>query len=220
MNEKTTVLVADSSRVVVWCGRDLTFRAAKPRDTHNPRTLRLTDIGTIDMSAAIFGAIAIATLGIAAAVKGLPAYVISALGAACAFATLEAADTVIPYPCLAGPHAAVVAILFAAPAKGLYDTAFAVLGGHIVAAGIAILQLKLLPPSAAFLTKTIVVTLAVGAQKALGTVHPPACAIAFVWATSGQDDPMKLVGPLIGCTILIVVQQAFIALTASKPKKA
>eukprot|EP01079_Euglenida_sp_SAG-EU17-18_P000939 gene939-2584_t len=115
------------------------------------------------MAVLIFGAIAVATLAIAVACKGrVPAFVTSALGAACAFSALEAADTVSPYPCLAGPHAAVVAILFASPAKGPVDTAVAVLGGHIVAAGIAILQLRFLPASAALLAKTLVVALAVG----------------------------------------------------------
>ena len=136
---------------------------------------------------------------------------------------LEAADTVVPYPIVAPPHAAVVAILFAAPAKGATDTAKAVLGGHVAAMAMAILQLKVLPmvPAAAFAAKTVIVALAVGAQKAAGAVHPPAIGIAFIWATTGQDDPMKAVGPLIGCTVLIAVQQLWNELTASnKPKAA
>ena len=43
--------------------------------------------------------------------KGLPDAVKSFLGAAAAFAALEAADEFIPYPIVAGPHAAVAAIL-------------------------------------------------------------------------------------------------------------
>ena len=117
-----------------------------------------------------------------------------------------------------GRHAAVTAILFGAPAKGLQDTAIGVLGGHVIAAVLAVLQLKMIPEVAQFASKTLIVAVAVGAQKACGAVHPPAVAIAFVWATSGQTDPMKLVGPLIGCTILIAVQQVWVALTSVKAK--
>lgn len=156
-------------------------------------------------------------VGIATKSSSLPAYVGSALGAAFAFSVLELAAGSIPYPILAGPHAAVAAILFAAPAKGMKDTAVAVLGGHLVAMGIALLQVKYLPAQAAFAAKTIVVMLAVGAQKALGAVHPPAVAVAFIWATSGQDDPLKVVGPLIGCAILVVCQQVWLKLTVPTP---
>ena len=137
--------------------------------------------------------------------------------AAAAFACLEAADSFIPYPIVSGPHAAVVAILFAMPAKPLQDTLIGVLGGHIVAAGMAVAQVKFLPAAAVPMAKTIIVALAVGAQKMTGAVHPPACGVAFVWATSGQDDPMKLAGRSSG-TILIVVQQAWNALTAGSGK--
>ena len=66
-------------------------------------------------------------------------------------------------------------------------------------------------------TFVFVVMLAVGAQKALGAVHPPAVAMAFIWATSGQDDPLKGVGPLIGCAILVVCQQVWLELTGPTP---
>ena len=61
--------------------------------------------------------------------------------------------------------------------------------------------------------------LAVGAQKAFGAVHPPAVGMAFVWATTGKTDIMGLVGPLIGCAVLIACQQAWITLMADAPKK-
>ena len=51
---------------------------------------------------------------------------------------------------------------------------------------IAVLQLMLLPEAAKWAARTAIVAAAVGAQKAAGTVHPPACGIAFVWVTSGQ----------------------------------
>lgn len=169
----------------------------------------------------MFAVIAASCLGLAAVGSALPAYVKSALGAAAAFAILEAADPLIPYPIVAGPHAAVAAILFAAPAAPLQKTAMSVLGGHVLAAGVAILQVKFLPPAAAVAMKTLVVCLAIGAQKAAGAVHPPAVGMAFVWATTGIDDPLKLVGPLIGCVILLVVQQIWLALTGDgKPKTA
>jgi CBS-domain-containing membrane protein len=119
---------------------------------------------------------------------------------------------------LTPPHAAVAAILFAAPPKPAGETAVAVLGGHLVAVALAILQVKFLPVQAAAVVKVLVVALAVGAQKATSTVHPPAVAMAFVWATSGNDDPLKAVGPLIGCTLLVVVQQLWLIVT--KPKTA
>ena len=172
------------------------------------------------MSAPMFGAIAAACAGLAVMVKDLPPYVTSALGAAFAFALLEAADEFIPYPIVAVPHAAVACILFAAPVKAAAETAQGVLGGHVAAAGVAVALLKVkLPAAAAFALKTIAVALAIGVQKALGTVHPPAIGIAFVWATSGQDDPMKLVGPLIGCCVLIAAQQGWLQLTVTEKKK-
>ena len=140
--------------------------------------------------------------------------------AAAAFAVLEASDAFIPYPIVSGPHAAVVSLLFATPVKPLQDTVIGVIGGHVVAAGMAVLQVKFLPAAAVPMAKTIVVALAVGAQKLSGAVHPPACGVAFVWATSGQDDPLKLIGPLIGCSIIIAVQQAWNAATSGKAKAA
>ena len=161
----------------------------------------------------MLAAVAAVAVGVAKYVKDLPAWATSALGAAAAFATLEVVDTFLEYPCVAGGHAAVAAILFATPAKDAYETAVAVLGGHAVAAGVALLQLAALPEQAVFATKTIVVAAAVGAQKYAGTVHPPACALAFVMATTGNNDPKSLIGPLLGCAILIAAQQAFIELT-------
>ena len=170
------------------------------------------------MSAPLFAAIAAGCIGVSVAVKGLPDAVKSCLGAAAAFAVLEAADTVIPYPVVAGPHAAVAAILFAAPAMPLQKAIMGVIGGHIVAMVVSIGQVMFLPEAAKWAAKTTIVAAAIGAQKAAGTVHPPACGIAFVWATSGQDDPMKAIGPLIGCCLLIAVKYTIVALTAGDGK--
>jgi CBS-domain-containing membrane protein len=127
----------------------------------------------------------------------------------------------VPYPIVAGPHAAVAAILFAGPAMPLPKKIMAVLGGHAVAMAVAIAQVKLLPEAAKWAAKTAIVAAAIGAQKAAGTVHPPACGIAFVWATSGQGDPTKAIGPLIGCAILIAVKQLMEEISGSnKPKSA
>ena len=172
-----------------------------------------------------FLAIAVAALAGGQLVKGLPDWVGNALGAAFAFSILEAvsASSIIPYPIVAGGHAAVTAILFATPPKTAIDTARAVLGGHVIAASMALALAHGLPEAAGFAIKTVIVTLAVGAQKAAGAVHPPACALAFMWATSAETSPYKLIGPLIGCSVLIVCQQAWVALgkeaKAEKAKK-
>lgn len=165
-----------------------------------------------------FGALAAACAGAGVFVKGVPPFVTAALGAAFAFSVLEVADQFIPYPIVAGGHAAVTAILFATPPKSATATATAVLGGHVIAAGVALAQTKLLPEAAAFAVKTLVVMLAVGAQKAADAVHPPACALAFAWATSKQTDPLALLGPLIGCAVLIGCQQAWVQMTAAPAK--
>ena len=55
------------------------------------------------MSTAIFVGIAVACVAVGAGVKTLPAWLKSALGAAAAFACLEAADPFIPYPTISGP---------------------------------------------------------------------------------------------------------------------
>ena len=159
-----------------------------------------------------------ALAGVATAGRGLPGYVVSALGSAFAFASLEVANHFIPYPIVAGGHAAITAILFASPAKGAPAATHVrgVLGGHVIAAGVAIGLAKALPEAAAFATKTVIVTLVIGAQSVAGALHPPACALAFVWATTKETDPMKLVGPLIGCAVLIVCQQVWLVLTAPK----
>jgi CBS-domain-containing membrane protein len=170
------------------------------------------------MSAPLFAAIAAGCIGVSVAVQGLPDFVKACLGAAAAFSVLEAADTIIPYPIVAGPHAAVAAILFAGPAMSLEKKIMGVLGGHAVAMAVAIAHVKLLPEAAKWAAKTAIVAAAIGAQKAAGTVHPPACGIAFVWATSGQDDPMKAIGPIIGCAILIAVKELIDALSGSSAK--
>merc|ERR1719183_2155044 len=167
-----------------------------------------------------FVAIAAAAVVVGQLVKGLPPFVGTALGAAFAFSVLEAADTFIPYPIVTGGHAAVTAILFATPLKSAPVAAVAkgVIGGHVIAAGAAIGLAMGLPQSAAFAIKTVIVTLAVGAQSAAAAVHPPACALAFVWATTAETDATKLVGPLIGCAVLIACQQVWN--TLNKEKKA
>ncbi len=159
-----------------------------------------------------------AVAGVATAGRGVPAFVVSAMGAAFAFSSLEVANHFIPYPIVAGGHAAITAILFASPAKGASAATHlrGVLGGHVIAGGLAIGLAKALPEAAAFATKTVIVTLVIGAQSAAGALHPPACALAFVWATTKETDPMKLVGPLIGCAVLIVCQQVWLVLTAPK----
>ena len=68
------------------------------------------------------------------------------------------------------------------------------------------------PPPRTLTIPFMRVAAAIGAQKAAGAVHPPACGVAFVWATSGQGDPMKGIGPLIGCVILIAVKYGIDAL--------
>ena len=153
--------------------------------------------------------------------RGLPVFVVNALGAAFAFSCLEVANHFIPHPLVAGGHAAIAAILFASPAKGAPAATHVrgVLGGHVIAAGVAIGLAKALPEAAAFATKTVIVTLVIGAQSAAGALHPPACALAFVWATTKETDPMKLVGPLIGCAVLIVCQQVWLVLTPKAKDK-
>ena len=163
----------------------------------------------------MFAAIAAVAVGVAKYVKDLPAWATSALGATAAFATLELLDNFIDgHNVVSAGHAAVAAILFATPAKDAAETAKAVLGGHAVAAGVALIRLAALPEQAVFATKTIVVAAAIAAQKYAGTVHPPACALAFMTAANGTKDPNALIGPFLGCAILIGAQQAFIALTA------
>uniref|UniRef100_A0A7S2DC71 HPP transmembrane region domain-containing protein n=1 Tax=Haptolina brevifila TaxID=156173 RepID=A0A7S2DC71_9EUKA len=166
----------------------------------------------------IFAGLAVACTAIGVAGSALPSYAKAALGVATAFAVLEVANELIPYPLIGAPHAAVATVLFAAPSKPLQETALTVIGGHIIAVALAVLQVKFLPAAAAALVKTLVVALSVGAQKATGTVHPPAVAMAFVWATTGNNDPLKAIGPLIGCSVLIGVQQLWIVLTSSKAK--
>ena len=170
------------------------------------------------MSAPLFAAIAAASIGAIVAVKQLPDWAKSCLGAAAAFSALEAADFFVPYPIVSGPHAAVAAILFAGPPMPLQKALMGVIGGHVVAMAIAIGQVMLLPEAAKWAAKTAIVAAAIGAQKAAGTVHPPACGVAFVWATSGQGDPMKAVGPLIGCCVLIGIKELIVALTAGDAK--
>ena len=163
-------------------------------------------------TAPLFAVVAAVCIAASVGAKGLPDAVKSFLGAAAAFAALEAADEFIPYPIVAGPHAAVAAILFAAPAMPLQKALMGVLGGHVIAMAVAIGQVMFLPEVAKWAAKTAIVAAAIGAQKAAGAVHPPACGVAFVWATSGQGDPMKGIGPLIGCVILIAVKYGIDAL--------
>jgi len=183
-----------------------TLVAAKKAATAVPEVVSLP---TWQLFAAMAGVVT--ALGVAGKSTGkMPAWASAALGAAAAFSLLEVADAFIPYPLVAGPHAAVVGILFAAPPKNAMATAKGVLGGHIVAVGAAIL-LQMAPLAGLdFALKTLVVMAAVGAQKATDTVHPPACGVAFMWAAGGKTDPAALVGPLIGCAILIAVQQAWV----------
>ena len=113
-------------------------------------------------------------------------------------------------PCVA----AVTAILFATPPKDLKATAWSVLGGHVVAVLVALLQLGVLPVEAAFAAKTVIVSLVVLAMKLADAVHPPACAFAFLFVM-GKQGPWDAAGPLIGCAILICCQQALLQLPAA-----
>lgn len=143
----------------------------------------------------------------------------TALGACFGFAALELVDATITKPFLGMPivvggHAAVTAILFAAPALPAATTAYKVLGGHIVATIAGLIQLNFIPPDLATLTKTLCITLAVLGQKATDSVHPPACAFAFIFVTGNKGYEFAI-GPIVGCAVLIAAQQAWLAVTAS-----
>jgi len=149
-----------------------------------------------------------------------------ALGAAFAFAVLEAVDAGAVKPYLGFSafypgHAPVTVILFAMPTKPATATAFAVLGGHVAVTLTGLAQLYLLPASMAFATKVVTVGAAVLAMKASDAVHPPAAAFALAFV-GGNKGPMDAVGPLIGCATLIACQRVWLALpeAAGKGKKA
>lgn len=147
----------------------------------------------------------------------------AALGAATAFAALEAAQEVIFKPqfglsIVAGGHAAVSTILFATPAKSMADTFYGVVGGHVIATLVGMAQLALAPAALDFATKTVTVTLVILAQKALGAVHPPACAFAFMFVGGGKTYE-DAIGPIVGCAVLILLQQGILAATDDGKKK-
>ena len=144
----------------------------------------------------------------------------AAFGALFAFALLEACEMAIfkPYAgfgIVAGGHAAVAAILFAAPAKGAKDTAYAVVGGHVVATIAYLLQLAIVPASCVAAYKTLIVALCIYGQKAAGAVHPPAVAFAFL-SVMANKGAMDAVGPIIGCALLVAFQQTWIEVTKDK----
>mmetsp|Transcript_43479 Transcript_43479/g.98278 ORF Transcript_43479/g.98278 Transcript_43479/m.98278 type:complete len:214 (-) Transcript_43479:472-1113(-) len=159
-----------------------------------------------------------ATAGALAKRQSLSGTAISCLGAAASFATLEALDAGLFKPmgfgCVSGPHAAVAVILFATPPKNAKATAYSVLGGHLIAAIAALLQLAVLPAAVAFAAKTVIVSLVVLGMKLADAVHPPACAFAMLFVV-GKQGPMDVIGPLIGCGILVACQQVWLKLPAA-----
>jgi len=138
-----------------------------------------------------------------------------ALGATAGFAALELADAAVFKPMaglsiVAGGHAAVATILFATPSKPLQATMYSVVGGHIVATLAGMFQLAFVPPQLAFAAKTVTVTLVILGQTSAGAVHPPATAFAFLFV-AGNKGYMDAVGPIIGCTLLVLFQQAWVS---------
>ena len=184
-------------------------KKAEPAPT--PEPLMSTEINFLVVAVAcLVGAAAAKQMGIA------PATV--ALGAAFAFAMLEAADLMLVKPYLGlsafyPGHAPVTCILFAMPSKPATATAYGVLGGHVAATLSALAQVDFMPEALAFATKVITVGLAVGAMKVGDAVHPPACAFALAFV-GGSKGPMFAAGPLIGCAILIASQRIWLALPA------
>ena len=81
---------------------------------------------------------------------------------------------------------AVAVILFATPPKNAKATAYSVLGGHLIAAIAALLQLAVLPAAVAFAAKTVIVSLVVLGMKLADAVHPPACAFAMLFVVGKQ----------------------------------
>ena len=136
-------------------------KKAEPAPT--PEPLMSTEINFLVVAVAcLVGAAAAKQMGIA------PATV--ALGAAFAFAMLEAADLMLVKPYLGlsafyPGHAPVTCILFAMPSKPATATAYGVLGGHVAATLSALAQVYFMPEALAFATKVITVGLAVGAMK-------------------------------------------------------
>lgn len=149
----------------------------------------------------------------------------TALGAAFAFAMLEAVDVAIKptagFSAFYPGHAPVAVILFAMPPKPATATAFAVFGGHVLVTLTSLLQLYLLPASLMFASKIFTVGLGILAMKSADAVHPPACAFALAFV-GGNKTADFAQGPLIGCAVLIACQRIWLALPApaEKGKKA
>lgn len=170
-----------------------------------------------------FTAIAGLALIIAAIAKLRGLSVISSTsGAAASFAALELFDELVSKPklgfsCFAGGHFAVTVILFATPAKTAKQTAYAVIGGHVLASAVALLHLAALPDVAAFMTKIVLGSAVVAVMSFSGAVHPPACAFAFA-LVSGNKGVDFTYGPILGCCVLVACQQVWLALPGGKAK--